>query len=99
MLALSRLSALDPAVMLLDEPTAGVDVKRIGVFLDHIHRFATDQHRTVCLVEHNMDVVRELADHVLFVNDGRVVAAGTPREVTGDAGLMSIYLGHSTVAA
>jgi branched-chain amino acid transport system permease protein len=99
MLSLSRLSALDPAVMLLDEPTAGVDVKRISVFLDHIRRFAIEQRRTVCLVEHNMDVVRELADHVLFVNEGRVMAAGTPREVTADANLMSIYLGQSAVAA
>jgi len=95
MLALARLSALDPAVMLLDEPTAGVDVKRIGVFLDHIRRFSREQRRTVCLVEHNMDVVRALADHVLFVNEGRVVAAGNPEEVTADADLMRIYLGYS----
>ncbi len=95
MLALARLTALDPAVMLLDEPTAGVDIKRIGVFLDHIRRFATEQHKTVCLIEHNMDVVRELADHVLFVNDGRLVAAGSPEDVTADAALMAIYLGYS----
>ncbi len=94
MLALARLTALDPPVMLLDEPTAGVDVKRIGVFLDHIRRFAAEQRRTVCLVEHNMDVVRSLADHVLFVNEGKVMAAGTPQEVMADASLMKIYLGY-----
>lgn len=99
MLALARLTALDPAVMLLDEPTAGVDVKRIKDFLDHIRRFATEQRRTVCLVEHNMDVVRALADHVLFINEGQVVAAGKPDEVISDPALMRIYLGSAALVA
>jgi len=99
MLALARLTALDPAVMLLDEPTAGVDVCRLGTFLDHIQRFSAQQGRTVCLIEHNMDVVRELADHVLFMNDGRVVAEGRPEEVMADQELMAIYLGHAPVEA
>jgi ABC-type branched-subunit amino acid transport system ATPase component len=99
MLALARLTALDPVVMLLDEPTAGVDIKRLGGFLDHIRSFASEQRRSVCLIEHNMDVVRALADHVLFVNEGHVVAAGRPEEVMADTGLMSIYLGYSASAA
>ena len=64
-----------------------------------IHAFTAEQGRTVCLIEHNMDVVRDLADRVIFMNDGRVLAAGTPREVIADAGLMSIYLGYSRAGA
>jgi branched-chain amino acid transport system ATP-binding protein/branched-chain amino acid transport system permease protein len=99
MLALARLMALDPEIMLLDEPTSGVDAKRIGPFLDHIRRFCIEQSRTVCLIEHNMDVVRGLADHVIFVNEGRVLASGTPTEVIADAALMRIYLGYRASAA
>lgn len=97
MLSLARLTALDASVMLLDEPTAGVDIRRLAVFLDHIRAFAVEQGRTVCLIEHNMDVVRELADWVLFMNEGRVVASGSPQDVLGDRHLMSIYLGYSKV--
>ena len=99
MLALARLMALDPGVMLLDEPTSGVDAKRIGPFLDHIRRFCVEQGRTVCLIEHNMDVVRGLADHVIFVNEGRILASGTTKEVIADAALMRIFLGYRASAA
>jgi ABC-type branched-subunit amino acid transport system ATPase component len=99
MLALARLMALDPGVMLLDEPTSGVDAKRIGPFLDHIRRFCVEQGRTDCLIEHNMDVVRRLADHVIFVNEGRVLASGSSKEVIADAALMRIYLGYRASAA
>jgi ABC-type branched-subunit amino acid transport system ATPase component/ABC-type branched-subunit amino acid transport system permease subunit len=93
MLALARLRAYDPSIMLLDEPTSGVDPKRLGEFFDQIRGFAESEHRTICMIEHNMTVVRELADWVLFIDEGRVVAQGTSAEVLGNRTLMSAYLG------
>jgi len=98
MLALGRVTAFNPAAMLLDEPTSGVDPKKLDVFLDHIRAFAHQDDRAVCLIEHNMAVVKELADWVLFMDEGRVVTSGTPGEVLGDHILMRRYLGHRKVA-
>ncbi len=98
MLSLARVSAFGPSAMLLDEPTSGVDPKRLDIFLDHIRAFARNDGRAVCLIEHNMSVVKELADWVLFMDEGKVVTSGTPQEVLGDHALMRRYLGHRKVA-
>lgn len=98
MLALARVTAFDPAAMLLDEPTSGVDPKKLDVFLDHIRAFARRDGRAVCLIEHNMTVVKELADWVLFMDEGKVISSGTPQQVLGDHALMRRYLGHRKVA-
>ena len=94
MLALARIDAFAPRVMLLDEPTSGVDPRRLGTFLEHIRSFAERENRAVCLVEHNMTVVRDLADWVVFMEEGRVIAAGTPADIIGNRDLMRVYLGH-----
>lgn len=94
MLSLARLTAFDPQVMLLDEPTSGVDPRRLDIFLDHIRAFARVEQRAVCLIEHNMAVVRELADWVVFMDEGRTIAAGPPDQILGDHELMRTYLGH-----
>lgn len=99
MLALARLTAFKPDTMLLDEPTAGVDLLRLDTFLDHIRSFVERDQCSVCLIEHNMDVVRELADWVFFMEEGKVIAEGPPEDVLGDRDLMSIYLGRSTAVA
>lgn len=99
MLALARLTAFRPQVLLLDEPTAGVDPKRLDTFLHHIRTFSEKEGHTVCLIEHNMTVVRELADWVLFMDEGRVVAGGSPDEVLGDHSLMASYLGQTAAMA
>jgi branched-chain amino acid transport system permease protein len=94
MLSLARISSFAPDVMLLDEPTSGVDPRKLGTFLAHIRAFAVADRAAVCLIEHNMTVVRELADRVIFMDDGKVIATGTPAEILGDAHLMRTYLGH-----
>jgi branched-chain amino acid transport system permease protein len=94
MLSLARISSFEPDVMLLDEPTSGVDPRRLDVFLAHIRSFARDDGRAICLIEHNMSVVRSLADWVLFMDEGRTLAAGRPEDILRDRTLMRVYLGH-----
>jgi branched-chain amino acid transport system permease protein len=99
MLSLARITCFDPAVMLLDEPTSGVDPRRLDTFLTQIKTFSATDGKAVCVIEHNMEVVRAIADEVVFMNDGRVVASGTPAEVLGDRQLMGVYLGHRELKA
>jgi len=99
MLSLARISCFDPSVMLLDEPTSGVDPRRLDTFLAHIRGFADADHKAVCLIEHNMAVVKAVADEVVFMNEGRVLASGTPQEILGDRALMRVYLGHRELKA
>ncbi len=94
MLSLARISAFEPDVMLLDEPTSGVDPRRLDVFLSHIRSFSVEDRRAICLIEHNMSVVRELADWVVFMDGGRTLAAGPPEDIIGDRALMRVYLGY-----
>lgn len=94
MLALARMAAYRPSTILLDEPTAGVDIRRLDHFFDRIRAFVDEDGCSVCLIEHNMQVVRELADWVYFMEDGKVIAGGEPDDVLGNRDLMTIYLGQ-----
>ena len=78
-LALARILLQTPKVLVLDEPTTGVDTESIGVLIDAIRNVARDM--TVILVEHNLDVVRALADEVCCLQDGMISDVGTPEEL------------------
>jgi branched-chain amino acid transport system ATP-binding protein len=83
--------ALDPEMMLLDEPTAGMaheDIDRISTL---IKRVAAD--RTVLMVEHNLSVVADLSDHITVLTRGRVLAEGDYRAVSENADVREAYLG------
>lgn len=98
MLALARVAAYQPSTVMLDEPTAGVDIRRLDHFFDRIRAFVSEDGCSVCLIEHNMEVVRDLADWVYFMEDGKVIAQGEPGDVLGNRDLMTIYLGQGTEA-
>lgn len=85
---------LDPEVLLLDEPTQGVSPEEIGA----IHRVVTaaTQRCTVLMIEHNMETVLGLSDHVTVLADGAVVADGTPEDIMEDEHVQRIYLGPGT---
>ncbi|WKW51052.1 branched-chain amino acid ABC transporter ATP-binding protein/permease [Rhodomicrobium lacus] len=99
MLSLARITSFAPHVVLLDEPTSGVDPKRLDTFLRHIRDFAERDGRAVCLIEHNMAVVKAVADRVVYMDGGKVLASGTADDVLGDAGLMRRYLGQREAVA
>lgn len=79
--AIAGVIALEPQVLILDEPTAGLDPKGHREILDMIMKLKEDKGLTIFFVSHNMADVASLADHVIVLNDGKIVMDGSPREV------------------
>jgi branched-chain amino acid transport system ATP-binding protein len=92
-LEVALLMALDPKVYLFDEPTAGMSVDDAPVVLDLIRALKARADRTILLVEHKMDVVRELSDRIVVLHNGRLVADGAPAEVMASPIVQQAYLG------
>ena len=92
-LEVAILLALEPAVMMFDEPTAGMSVDEVPVVLDLIHQVKAERNKTILLVEHKMDVVRSLADRIIVLHNGALVADGNPAEVMASAIVQEAYLG------
>ena len=84
-------------VVLLDEPTAGMSREETGATVALIRRLTED--RTLVMVEHDMDVVFELADRVSVLVEGRVLATGTPQEIRANPQVQEAYLGAPEGAA
>ena len=79
--AIAGVLAMDPQVLILDEPTAGLDPKGHRDILDMVCRIRKEKNLTIFLVSHNMDDAARLADRVLVLDKGRLAMDGTPREV------------------
>jgi branched-chain amino acid transport system permease protein len=92
LVALARLVATEADVLLLDEPASGVDVQWVQRILDLIRRLAAAG-KTVCIVEHNLEVVTAVADRAYFMEAGRIIAEGRPEALMADARLGQIYFG------
>jgi branched-chain amino acid transport system ATP-binding protein len=92
-LEVAILLALEPSVMMFDEPTAGMSVDEVPVVLDLIHQVKAQSNKTVLLVEHKMDVVRSLADRIIVLHNGTLVADGKPQEVMQSKIVQEAYLG------
>ncbi len=92
-LEVAMLIALDPKVYLFDEPTAGMSVDEVPVVLDLIRALKAEKKHTLLLVEHKMDVVRELADRIIVLHQGQLVADGDPATVIASPIVQEAYLG------
>jgi branched-chain amino acid transport system ATP-binding protein len=92
-LEVALLMALDPKVYMFDEPTAGMSVDEVPVVLDLIHALKSKRDRTILLVEHKMDVVRELSDRIVVLHNGQLVADGEPAAVIASPVVQQAYLG------
>jgi branched-chain amino acid transport system ATP-binding protein len=97
-LEVAMLMALEPSVYMFDEPTAGMSVDDVPVILDLIRALKAQADKTILLVEHKMDVVRELADRIIVLHNGQLVADGDPAEVIASPVVQSAYLGTANVA-
>lgn len=96
-LEVALLMALDPAVYMFDEPTAGMSVDEVPVILDLIRTLKTQTDKTILLVEHKMDVVRELADRIIVLHNGTLMADGEPESVIASPVVQQAYLGLAPV--
>ena len=92
-LEVALLIALDPQVFMFDEPTAGMGVDEVPVILDLIRALKVRRDATILLVEHKMDVVRELADRIIVLHNGALVADGEPAAVIASPIVQQAYLG------
>ena len=92
-LEVAILMALEPDVFMFDEPTAGMSADEAPVILDLIRKLKNDKRKTILLVEHKMDVVRELADRIIVLHNGMLVADGEPAEVMASPVVQQAYLG------
>jgi len=92
-LEVALLMALEPQVYMFDEPTAGMSHDEAPVILNLIRALKADKTKTILLVEHKMDVVRELADRIIVLHNGTLVADGEPASVIASDVVQQAYLG------
>jgi branched-chain amino acid transport system ATP-binding protein len=97
-LEVAMLMALEPSVYMFDEPTAGMSQDDVPVILDLIRALKSERDKTILLVEHKMDVVRELADRIIVLHNGQLVADGEPAEVIASPIVQQAYLGIAAEA-
>ncbi len=98
-LEVALLMALESKVFMFDEPTAGMSADEAPVILKLIRQLKNDKTKTILLVEHKMDVVRELADRVIVLHNGQLVADGLPAAVIASPVVQEAYLGISRTAS
>jgi branched-chain amino acid transport system ATP-binding protein len=83
----------EPTVLLLDEPTAGINPTLINGLIDRLKRANTDFGITLFIIEHNMRVIMNMADMIYCLAHGELLAAGAPAEIQRDQRVIDAYLG------
>jgi branched-chain amino acid transport system ATP-binding protein len=91
---MARALATDPTMMLLDEPTAGMNPRETLELRDHIVRMRDELGLTVLVIEHDMRVVKGVSDRVVACDYGRKIAEGTYEHVANDEQVVEAYLGR-----
>ena len=92
MLEIARALATAPRLLMIDEPAAGLNAAEVEMLLDRIQTLRRSG-ITLCIVEHNMDLVMKIADRVLVIDYGQYLFEGAPAEVQAHAGVIDAYLG------
>jgi branched-chain amino acid transport system ATP-binding protein len=92
LLEMARALMVEPEMVMLDEPMAGVNPALKQSLLEHIKELRT-QGKTVLFVEHDMDMVHEISDWVIVMAQGEIIAEGTPASVMGNQQVIEAYLG------
>jgi branched-chain amino acid transport system ATP-binding protein len=93
LLELARALALDPRLLLLDEPSSGLSTAETQSFGDLLGELA-DEGKAVLIVEHDMDLIMRVCDRIHVLNFGEVIASGTPPQIRADEDVQRAYLGQ-----
>ena len=96
-LEVARALATQPKLLLLDEPTAGMNPQETAEFTDFVARLRTDLDLAVLLIEHDMRVVMGVSDRVTVLDYGEKIAEGTPSEIQKNERVIEAYLGSAAV--
>jgi branched-chain amino acid transport system ATP-binding protein len=84
---------LEPRVLLLDEPTAGMGPEERWAMIDTVHRMWEQERMTLIFIKHDMSIVFKIAQHITVLSYGRVLAEGTPEEIRRHPEVIKAYLG------
>jgi len=96
-LEVARALALRPKLLLLDEPTAGMNPQESAAFTGFVHRVRDERGLTVLLIEHDMKVVMGVSEHITVLEYGAKIAEGTPHDIRTNTRVIEAYLGKSGV--
>ena len=94
-LEVARALALQPKVLLLDEPTAGMNPQESAQFVDFVHRVRDEKGVSVLLIEHDMSVVMRVSERITVLDRGERIAEGSPDEIRASDRVVEAYLGVS----